>query len=182
MTRPTFIHIPRTAGTSVSKALGYGARKAQHKPASIYHPKALERAWTIVRSPYSRAVSLCAFLLRDKLRKDDRLLTTEDFEAWLYGGQRDAYGREPVLYQETEYSIRVDAPQCDFLSDDVKQIWRFETLREAWPAICVWVDVQAQYPPLDPGLYQDWRALYTPALRGRVRERYARDFERFRYY
>lgn len=160
MSLPTFIHIPRTGGTTIAAALGYGHRKTQHKPVWAYDT--LDRPWTIVRDPYERVVSLCAFFYRDRLAKSDRELTVEEFEQWLRDAVRtktfvDGYNQEVNLYANEYYEISAAAPQMSFLdprnsrqrkgwTEPVIEVFKFEDLRDRWGEVCDHVGVHVPYP------------------------------------
>ena len=180
---PTFIHIPRTGGTAVGKALGYPPNREQHKPWWAYEK--LDRPWTIVRCPFDRAVSLCAFLLRIKLREREAL-TREEFEVWLHSGMPDSYGRIPILYPETLYPMHVCAPQMAFWSLDgasmMAWLWMGSNWSETWKGICAHLKMNVPVPSKDP-IYTSARRetayYYTDKTAALVRKLYAVDFETF---
>lgn len=176
---PTFIHIPRTGGTVIAKALGYPPNREQHKPWWAYEK--LDRPWTIVRCPFDRAVSLCAFLLRHGLRKGE-VLAREEFEAWLRSGMRDGYGRTPILYPETLYPMHVCAPQAAFCGIRI-QYTPFRRLEELWPWILNQFDESMPPYPKRDSTYASARRetayYYTDKTAAMVRKIYAVDFEIF---
>ena len=69
-----FVHLPKTAGTSVSEALGI--RGSRHVPAEAYriaNPKKFTSffKFAFVRNPYDRLVSSYAFLAAGGMNDDD---------------------------------------------------------------------------------------------------------------
>lgn len=181
---PTFLHSPRTGGTAIADALGYGRRIEQHKP--HWARKTLVRPWTIVRNPFSRAVSICAFLYRERLRTSMICLPVEWFELWLAGGRKDQYGRDPILYVDCEYAIPVHAQMVEFVGRHNIAHVCYETLQEEWSALCEYVGVGAlQYPSYDEyniSAHRHWRYYYrTPKTVDMIAEMYAQDFATFGY-
>ena len=190
MTLPTFLHSPRTGGTAIAKALGYGDRGEQHRPAR-YH-RELDRPWTIVRNPYDRAVSLAAFLFRWRLEQGQRELAPSEFWEWLANDRRDAAGRVPMLYQGLEHETPVYAPQLVFCGHWMRpdpllgvRVFRFESLERDWPAICDYVGVPIQAYPAWMSASRSrrgsWRFYYTEETKRVVRRLYAHDFAAFEY-
>ncbi|MDH3376442.1 MAG: sulfotransferase family protein [Gammaproteobacteria bacterium] len=194
MALPTFLHIPRTGGTTISAALGYPTRKDQHRPAWAY--KSLDRPWTIVRDPYARLVSLCAFMHRDWLNARGRDLAVSEFEQWVRAGVRDGEFRDTLgqlanLYVDERYEIAVAAPAMDFLApSDSRQrsgweepeieIFRFEYLSDCWGDVCAHVGVDVPYP----AIREDCRSRHGPVseyftndyIRRATQRTYKRDF------
>ena len=53
---PLFIHVPKTGGQSVHRAMGL--KNGPHRPLSFYKVKRSRYVFTVVRNPYDRAISL----------------------------------------------------------------------------------------------------------------------------
>lgn len=182
----TFVHVPRTGGTTIAAALGYGPRETQHKPLWAYERPF--RPWTIVRNPFARLVSLCAFVHREQLDTEQRMLKVTEFCLWLTTGRFDARGRRPILYPNSEYPMHVWAPMIEYLAPygpHLVSTFRFETLVENWDKICIQTGVKPRpYPSWDEhnvSRHFDFRSYYNSATRKLVLGMYAADFAVFEY-
>ncbi len=129
-----FIHIPKTAGTSIYRSLGLAG---EHRTALQLRGRLRERRWhtkfkfAFVRNPWDRAVS--SFLHATVINKDSRFVALT-FSDWL----RLAYVERHPLYFDVPHSF---SPQYDWISDGednliVDFVGRFENLREDFATIC----------------------------------------------
>ncbi|MEQ1498197.1 MAG: sulfotransferase family 2 domain-containing protein [Novosphingobium sp.] len=184
-----FLHVPRTAGTSISSAL-YGMQ-VNHFPVREMLPLmsdlllALPR-FAIVRNPWDRAVSAWSFarngggtdgkvILRSPLRyRGPEFQTFEQFvHDWL---SQKALGQFDGIFR----------PQADFLLDQngklpLDHLGRFENL----PATEAWLNqhnpAMRAIPHFNAAVREPYRNHYTPASRDAVAKVYARDIELFGY-
>lgn len=127
------MHVPRTGGTAVRHALDIAQRKREHWRSVYWREQFGVQAWrelftfTIVRNPFDRLVSLCAFLHRSS----PGALDVDTFRAWVRAGARtDALGRVPVLYAGERTATHVCAPQTAYTSD-VRCVLFYEHLAAA---------------------------------------------------
>jgi hypothetical protein len=175
-----FIHINKTGGTSIEKALGakFDHRTALEKRAAIG-----ERAWarkftfTVVRNPWDKVVS--HYHYRVQTQQAGFAGTPPPFPEWV----RRAYGeRDPRFHDQPLMFL----PQMDWIADGedrvlVEFVGRFERLEQDFQHICQRLGRQASLPHLKPSRHGHYRDYYDDEARGIVAERFARDIRALGY-
>jgi len=184
-----FVHIPKTAGTSLKRSLGFpvaGKSKGKYRKhhtipemRAILPEKVWDRAFkfSIIRNPWDRMVSYYLFTKRKAFEKRGEV-DFPDFKSWLH----------ETLENEDLYQT-IFMPQAAWLYDEqgqlmVDYVGRFENLETAYAEICaaLKIDVPAELRHLNAskrsGSYHDFYDADTKALVARV---CAEDVERFDY-
>jgi len=187
-----FVHIPKTAGTSMLDALGAEAVFDTHAPALTYReadPELFARAYKfcVIRNPWDRFASSFHFM------KSGTDWPMQQDWAQRHIGQLDFAGfvrklRNP-LFRQMVMAERFFWPQSFWLKDRqgrliVDALFRFEELDEAIGQICVRLGIAA--PERLPRHRQSGRASYHALYHddemiqivGRL---YAEDVARFGY-
>ena len=135
-----FIHIPKTAGTSIQQALG---------PTSIGHKKISQvdgdSFFTCVRNPYDRAVSTYWFLRQMKKKMPFNLTKTYKSlnEFWLDISEQESTQERPLLNNQMDF-LR-DRIGEGGISPRIKTVLRYETLKDDWTAFAA----KHNLPPLE---------------------------------
>ncbi|MEL6772057.1 MAG: sulfotransferase family 2 domain-containing protein [Bacteroidota bacterium] len=175
-----FIHINKTGGSSVEKALG---ARFEHKTAqekiTMLGRNAWDRKFTfcIVRNPWDRAVSLFHYR---KMTDQTGLADTEmGFQTWLRQTLQD---QDPAFYDKP----RMFMPQRDWIADDNGQIlvdytMRFENLHRSFEEVARRLGKDVRLPHLKKSKRRDYRTYYDAATIDLVAEFYAVDLEAFGY-
>lgn len=186
-----FIHVPKAAGSSLNQAL-YGRFMGHYTAAEVYRfasrPVAALPRFTVVRDPWSRAVSAWRFaragvgtgegvvagMAQADRFADPRFATFDGFVDWL--GTADLTHEDGVF-----------RPQSCWFTDAggrnlVQHIGRLEDLA---PTVA-WVEARTGRPFAVPhtnrsGEAIDWRRLYTPDTAATVGGVYAEDVRRLGY-
>lgn len=196
--RFVFVHIPRTAGTSVETALAPYARTPigftahdntilPHKHATAATLRALvgptfwQQAFTfsIVRDPWARMHSDYHFFRE----VGPRLLPTfSELERWLFDHAMSA-DFPTWLHRSAD---RLDIAQCSYLHDPtgaplVDYIARFETIERDFAHICATLGVDHRLPHVNRTRHGDHRAAYTPQAIDLVARYAAADIHHFGY-
>lgn len=142
-----FIHVPKCAGTSVSKAL-FADEAAWHLPLTWYesaHPEFYRRAFkfAFVRDPLERAYSAYRYLSRDRGVKRDRpamemVQRYSDFDSFIKGWLCPENALRQIHF----------APQwlflCNHLGDvSVDFVGRQERIDEDFRAVCEQLGIRA---------------------------------------
>jgi hypothetical protein len=206
-----FVHIPKTAGTSVEAVLGmhgdktqigvvpyfnqeldhehlYG-RQMQHMTArsirDVLNDDAVFSAYfkfTIVRNPWDRLVSALAWTDQKWARGEE--LTAAGFELQV----RQLHA---LLVAARSATTPVALPQYlypqylyVFDADErllVDFVARYENLEADWRAICGKLGVDLQLPRRMKSRHRNYREYYTPETRQLVAELCAADVSLFRY-
>jgi len=199
-----FVHVPKTAGSSVHLALGeYATRIDDH-----WGNRALSRIGIPVNRfaawPYTKfrihasAATLAAWLpaaVFEQLFKFAFVRNPWDLlvSYWHYlrdkpGHRRGHIARQlPDFGAYVEYEIRRGRfSQSALLCDRrgrllVDFVGRYESLPTDFAFICRRIGIEATLPRINAGSRGDYRDYYTPALAARVGGAFAADVERFGY-
>lgn len=185
------IHVPRTAGTSMSEAL-YGRFIGHFTLADLLavgpdDVLALPR-FAVARNPWSRLVSAWFKVLQadthslkrqraaiPKVRAEDP--TAADFDRFVH---------EWLVDQDFRGLDLVFQPQSDFLTDRsgciaLQHLGRYESLTETVVWLSDTVNRKIDLPHLNAGSHGRYRSLYTDGCRDTVAKVYARDIELLGY-
>jgi hypothetical protein len=186
-----FVHIPKTAGTSVLSALDAAPAFDTHAPAHAYrqaYPELYARAYkfAFVRNPWDRFASSFHFLKHGttwRLQQD----WAQAYIGDLSFGDFVRRLRDP-LFRARVMSERFFWPQTFWLGEvgrpsrDI-DIFRFEDLEAALTAICERLDLRP--PPATPHLRKverpSFRSLYDDETRLIVAQLYRHDIKALAY-
>ena len=171
-----FAHVPRTGGQAVRTALGLSMHEMHLTAAELRrrHGKGLQ-VFTFVRDPWDRAVSIYAFLHRQ------REVTPAGFRAWVAGGMLHPCGRPATLYEGTPYAVDVIAPQVEFIRG-AEFVGRFECINRDFTRLCVWLGVDQRPLERVNGVSRPHNSqFYDDETIDRIAERYREDIECFGY-
>jgi hypothetical protein len=175
-----FIHINKTGGSSIEKALGVGL---DHSTALEKYRQLGAAAWerkfvfTMVRNPWDKVVSHYHYRIRTNqsgLGED-----TIPFSEWL---QRCYVERDPRYYDQP----RMFMPQRQWLVNEqgemlVEFIGRFESLQDDFQRICERLSVQAELGHAKPSVRGSYRDYYDSESERLVGEVFAEDVQLFGY-
>lgn len=184
--RAIFIHLPKTAGTSVSRALGLqGSRHVPSEQYRIANPAKFSRffKFAFVRNPYDRLLSSYAFLKGGGMNADDmrfaeaHVTPHDSFEHFVIEG----LSRRPEIQEWVHLR-----PQCTFVCDSrghnlMDFTGRFERIGEDYARIAARLGKPIELPVTNRSQRGDYREAYTPAMIDIVRRLYAADLETFNY-
>lgn len=179
--RTLFIHINKTGGTSITRAL---RKPFEHLTALEKRSQVGEIVWqekftfSFVRNPYDKVVSLYHFRVKTNQTglADDKL----DFNNWvnLVFRQKDpGYYNKPKMFM----------PCTDWLTDQggkllVDFVGRFERMEEDFKTVLKKAGLKpTSLPHLKKSSRGDFNDYYSAESKTIVREWFAKDFERFEY-
>ncbi|MEN3950581.1 sulfotransferase family protein [Iodidimonas sp. SYSU 1G8] len=181
-----FIHIPKTAGVSVRRALSI-----DHTPSSVHatyldYQRADPRKcrdyfkFAFVRDPFDRVLSAYSFLAaggieRFDARRRERVLHGID------GFEQFVHERLPRVTHELHFR-----PQHEFLCDGsgtvkVDFVGRVETMDHDFAAIRDRLGIDGELAVHNSSVHEASAQSYTTAMRAIVGQLYARDFSLFGY-
>jgi hypothetical protein len=193
-----FIHVQKTGGSAVSRALGEtvedlrqveGAKHATLGAALKRFPEMRDYfTMGFVRNPWERFFSWHSMVIR---RRDAALVGTYDAELYARNDfwqriARDFPDFESFVMEGTRSVRRLRVPQIDYLTTPDRRadfIGRTECLTEdlGRGLTLAGLPLPAKLEQSNAGTGADYRAHYTPAMRDRVAEVSARDIEEFGY-
>ncbi|MBT8074385.1 MAG: sulfotransferase family 2 domain-containing protein [Xanthomonadales bacterium] len=177
-----FIHINKTAGTSIGRAIGLPVK--DHLTAKEIIAKIGEDKWqeaykfTLVRNPWDKVVSLYEY----RRKKDKNRIATQNvsFADWVkmtHGSGRDTrYYDNPKSFQ----------PQVEWLKDtngsvSIDFVGQFESINESFNHVKTVIGLDAELPHLNASRRAGYRSYYDDETRELVERWYSEDIERFGY-
>ena len=168
-----FIHINKTGGSSVERALGL---PFSHQTASMRVARLGPEEWnrrysfTFVRNPWDRIVSQYHYRKgRGRLRRD--LAFPDWIRATLVDGDKDLMGWPVMFMGQVE---RISSPTGELLVDDV---YRFESFAEDFARLCRRVRVDAALPHKKPSSHEHYSEYYDASTAAIVARAFQRDIE-----
>lgn len=177
-----FIHINKTAGTSIGNAIGLPVKHhqtAREVIASIGRDKwDTAYKFTLVRNPWDKVVSHYEY--RRKRNKTGVATRNISFSEWVkktYGPEKDPfYYNNPKAFQ----------PQVEWLKNDeghidIDFIGKFETINEDFDKIKAAIGLVAELPHLNASKRAGFREYYDEETREIVANWFREDIEAFGY-
>lgn len=176
-----FIHINKTAGTSIEAALGIQTQHISVREAMIIYG---DKVWhdlftfTIVRNPWDRVFSHYQYrVMTNQTNMGAKTISFTEWTRKAYGDQDPEYFNNPKLFM----------PQVDWIVDQnmeihVDMIGRFEHLEEDFKMICKILGCSAVLPHLKRSSNKnDYRKHYDAATIGLIAQWFAEDIGQFGY-
>jgi hypothetical protein len=175
-----FVHINKTAGSSIERALGLPFR---HRTALELIEELGREEWrrrftfTVVRNPWDKVVSHYAYRVRtDQTALGDRHLSFAEWVRETYGRRNPAYYDNPKMFM----------PQVDWISDREGQVLvnfvaRFESLERDFATICTRLGRECRLPHLKRSRRGDYHAFYDDESRQTVAAWFDKDLREFAY-
>ena len=174
-----FVHINKTGGTSVARALG---NRRRHRTAreleAEYGPLWKQKfRFSIVRNPWDRVVSHYHYrvMTNESGLAEDQIA----FRDWV----KLAYGAEDPKYCDRPKQF---GAQWNWLSDqsgncNVDYIMRFENLEEDFITLCSKLNRRASLPHLNRSNRGDYRSYFDSETKEIIAARFRVDLEKFGY-
>lgn len=174
-----FVHINKTGGTSVGRALGLRrrhrtARELQAEYGELWKKKF---RFSIVRNPWDRVVSHYHY----RVKTNESGLADEQisFRDWV----RLAYQEKDPKYCDKPKQF---GAQWNWLTDEsgnciVDYIMRFENLDEDFSTLCTRIKRRATLPHLNSSDHADYRSYFDAETREIIAVCFQVDLEKFGY-
>jgi len=177
-----FIHINKTAGTSIGRAIGLPIK--EHLTAMEVIARIGMDKWnaaykfTVVRNPWDKVVSHYEY--RRKKNKTEIASRNISFSDWVkmtYGDSKDTfYYNNPRSFQ----------PQVDWLKDtegkiSMDFIGKFESINKDFDHIRTVIGLDASLPHLNASNRASYQTYYDDETRGIVANWFREDIEEFEY-
>jgi chondroitin 4-sulfotransferase 11 len=177
-----FIHINKSAGTSIARSIGLPKKRhlTVKEVIAIIGKKNYEEAFsfTVVRNPWSKVVS--HYQYRVHTNQTDLGANPIGFHEWVaktYGPVKDTtYYNTPKMFM----------PQVDWLKDDkneinIKKILRFEDLPNAYNEVALQLGIKDTLPVLNKTKKIDYKTQYNEESKLIVADHFKEDIELFGY-
>jgi chondroitin 4-sulfotransferase 11 len=175
-----FVHINKTGGSSVEKALGL---PFQHRTALEIRADLGQRLWderfkfTVIRNPWDKVASHYHYRVKtNQTGLGDHPIPFTEWVRRAYGDREPRYHDQPKMFM----------PQVDWICDEsgtviVDFIGRFERLNDDFHTACQHIGRRAELPHLKKSQNRDYRREYDTASVDIVAERFAGDVSEFGY-
>ena len=176
-----FIHINKTAGTSIGNAIGLPVKN--HLTAKEVIARIGQNKWnsaykfTFVRSPWDKAVSLYEY----RRKKDRTKIATRGilFSDWV----RMTYGEEKDF---SYYNVKAFQPQVEWLKNNQGNIamdfvGKFESISEDFKQIAKAIGSDAELPHLNASKRVGYQSYYDNETRDIIAHWFREDIELFGY-
>lgn len=175
-----FIHINKTAGSSIEKALGmrFLHMTAREKLEELGPDRWKERfSFTIVRNPWDKVVSHYHYRLKtNKTGLGEHHISFQEWVHLAYRRQDPRFHNPPKMF----------LPQWEWICDEkgeclVDFVGRFESLGHDFAKICRRLNRQATLPHLKKSNRGHYRDYYDDNTRDIVAQWFREDIHRFNY-
>jgi len=179
-----FIHIPKTGGSSVARALFGDSRHVPYFEYERINPRKFRRffKFSFVRNPWDRLVSTYFFLKNGGVNELDRRFAAEK----LAGYDNFAAFVEGWLSEKNIWSWVHFKPQHYFICDAALRVrmdfvGRTENIAADFRTLCERLGIAADLKWINRGAHSPYGDYYTDALRDRVATVYDDDIKIFGY-
>ena len=176
-----FVHINKTAGSSIEEALGLRFR---HRTARQIIEEIGPGKWrecftfAVVRNPWDKVVSHYSYRVEtNQTGMGDGKMGFADWVRESYGRRNPVFHDKPLMFM----------PQVDWISDEkgrilVNFVARFENLQADFDTVCERIGrQQVPLPHRKQSKHGDYRDLYDAETRGIIGDWFRRDIEQFNY-
>jgi hypothetical protein len=175
----TFVHIPKSAGSSVVRWL---TTQFQHQMIKG-HPSlpmikeqwAVGRTFAVVRNPWARIVSLYFYLKQYGFYwEDNQISSVEEFPTW-----------EEFVDRRLDYEVNswntITTNQCKWIPDGVDYLFKAETLNTDFKTIQELLNSQVPLPHINTSEHNDYRSYYTEAQKIKIGQLFEQDIDLYKY-
>jgi len=177
-----FIHIPKTAGTSMTKIFGEAFQK--HNTAKevieIIGKKKWNNAYkfTVVRNPWDKVFSWYKFRVKlNQSKMATKPISFKDWVACTYGEPKDKY----YYYRAKNFMPQVDWLKNDEDVIDMDNIIRFENLQEDFKIVAQELGINSVLPHINKTKETNYRDYYDEETKKIIKEWFHEDIKTFEY-
>ena len=176
-----FIHINKTAGTSIGNAIGLPVKN--HLTAKEVIARIGQNKWnsaykfTFVRNPWDKAVSLYEYRRKkDRTKIATRGILFSDWVKMTYGEEKDF----------SYYNVKAFQPQVEWLKDNQGNIamdfvGKFESISEDFKQIAKAIGLDTELPHLNASKRVGYQSYYDNETRDIIAHWFREDIKLFGY-
>jgi len=174
--RILFIHIPKTAGTSILSCLNDGKDfKIKHSLLKTYPSAILDSfiVFSVIRNPFDRFVSQWLY----HTNYDDNFFSKKygkNFDIFSYFNLVKQIKHETVTWKTMSEYLLNGNKKIDFLL-------RYENLNQDWTNFCKEINYECELNVCKKTNRQHYSKYYTPFLISKIEEMYGEDLVNFNY-
>lgn len=177
-----FIHINKTAGTSIANCIGLPKKRhlTVKQVIKIVGEQNFNQAYkfTVVRNPWSKVVSHYQYRVRtNQTNLGEKPIPFKEWVLKTYGPEKDpAYFNFPQMFM----------PQVDWLKNSqgeicIDKVIKFEELPEAFEEVSEKLGLTTKLPMLNKTVSLDYRKQYDQETKQIIADHFREDIERFHY-
>lgn len=177
-----FIHIPKTAGTSITKIIGEPFQK--HNTAKVVIETIGREQWekafkfTVVRNPFDKVHSWYKFrIMHNQSNMKKKPISFKDWVACTYGESKDPY----YYYRALNFEPQVEWLKNEKGEIEMDQIVRFENLATEFNEVAEIVGIDSQLPHINKTAKTNYRDFYDDETRLIIEKAHQEDLETFGY-
>jgi hypothetical protein len=177
-----YIHINKTGGTSISKAIGirYKNHLTVKEVISIVGKEEFDKAFifTVVRNPWDKVVSHYKYRVKtNQTNMADNHITFKDWVKLTYGKEKDSfyYDKPKMFAPQSEWLMNND----EFLQ--VNEVIRFESLSDDFKRISDILKIKKKLPHLNATMKDSYTKYYDAETMEIVRDWFKDDIVNFNY-
>jgi len=183
-----FLHIPRTAGTSIADWLlsnkgnsHYAQWETHPKLSTVLENRIPCTSFTVVRNPWDRMISLYFYMRNISINKNSNWIkmnnithnTIPSFEEWVCN-------IDDRLMPE-EYWFKESTPQVDWIDREIDIIIRYENLKEDFIKIQQEFKTAIELPYLNSSGRSDYADYYNDSTKKLVGKIFEADIDEWKY-
>jgi hypothetical protein len=193
----TFIHLPKNAGSSISKWIedntNYQYDGQRHQHISALPSEWQDNTFCVVRNPYERAVSWYYFvqqMLNKKVKNHPKIIIPQ-LEILKEGFEKFVTVYFDFVFSKTQLRLASHVmtlksiSQTNFIGNDYKGIvLRYENIHKDWKIIQDMIGCHVPLPVTNVttyGVTGEWKRLYTKYSRDAISKIFKKDIEQFGY-
>jgi hypothetical protein len=183
-----FIHVPKNAGVSISRALfGMRVGHRRYKDIRLHEPELVDTCFVFafVRNPWDRFLSTYKFFMQGGFNEDDERWASQNLSAW--GSFQDFV----LALENQEDAERILAhkhfrPQAYWLLDhrgklQLDYVGRYESLQDHFEHVCARLGVGPSLPHLNRSDHRPYHEYYDDPTRRIIGNLYRQDISLFNY-
>lgn len=177
-----FIHINKTGGTSIAKAIGLPSRRHlfAQEIISIVGEERFRKCFKfcVVRNPWDRVVSHYHYRLKHNVTQlADKPISFKEWVLCCYGPQKN-----PTYFNDPKWFV----PQIEWITDKngnvaTDYIIRFESLERDFLRVAQKIGLKKELPHLNATSKAHYSRFYDDETREIVGNHFRADIERFNY-
>jgi len=173
----TFVHIPKSAGSSVVRWLTrmpYQMIKGHPSLTIIKEQWPVTQTFAVVRNPWARMVSAYFYLKQYGFYwEDNNIASVEEFPTW-----NDFVDR---LDYDTKSWNTLTTNQCEWITDGVTYLFKAETLDQEFNVIQKLLRREDPLPYINTSDHEDYRTYYTDAQKAKIGRAFEKDIDLYKY-